>query len=252
MSNKKYYIGEVSRISGLTIRTLQHYDNIGLLPASGREDNGRRYYTNKDIMVLEQVVFYRDMGFALSEIKEEIIHKCSKENVDQILEKQSYYLLAQIEQNHTRLTVIETCQEISDFGLKPPWALLSQFIRTMEGNDLTQWADYKYSDEQLQVFNEDLPTLDKVMDFYHKWKNLSIKAAAFHAAGMKPKDTPAQKLAQEWIIMLEDLTGGDETHLDAYLDVESNKDVWREDEKILIDKSEVFLTESLRIYQISN
>ncbi len=47
MSDKKYTSGEIASATGLTIRTVQHYDNIGLLPSSGRTEGGRRYYTQE-------------------------------------------------------------------------------------------------------------------------------------------------------------------------------------------------------------
>ena len=50
MDEKQISTGEVAKISGLTIRTLQHYDNIGVLPASGRTEGGRRFYTESDMI----------------------------------------------------------------------------------------------------------------------------------------------------------------------------------------------------------
>ena len=72
MKEKQFSTGEAAKISGLTIRTLQHYDNIGVLPASGRTEGGRRYYTEDDIIKLEHIVFYRGLGFSLEQIKEKI------------------------------------------------------------------------------------------------------------------------------------------------------------------------------------
>ena len=51
MGEKQISTGEVAKISGLTIRTLQHYDNIGVLPASGRTEGGRRFYTENDMKI---------------------------------------------------------------------------------------------------------------------------------------------------------------------------------------------------------
>ena len=69
MGEKQISTGEVAKISGLTIRTLQHYDNIGVLLASGRTEGGRRFYTEKDMIKLEHIIFYRGLGFSLDQIK---------------------------------------------------------------------------------------------------------------------------------------------------------------------------------------
>ena len=67
---KQFSVGEISKATGLTVRTLQHYDNIGLLPVSGRSEGGRRYYTEKDLLKLEQIVFYKSIGVPLKSIKD--------------------------------------------------------------------------------------------------------------------------------------------------------------------------------------
>ena len=60
---KTYSVGELAKATGLTVRTLQHYDNIGLLPTSGRTEGGRRYYTKRDVVRLTQITIYKSIGF---------------------------------------------------------------------------------------------------------------------------------------------------------------------------------------------
>jgi DNA-binding transcriptional MerR regulator len=62
-------VGEVARLSGVTVRTLHHYDEIGLLSASERSDAGYRRYADADLDRLQQILFYRELGFGLDEIK---------------------------------------------------------------------------------------------------------------------------------------------------------------------------------------
>jgi DNA-binding transcriptional MerR regulator len=62
-------VGEVARLAGVTVRTLHHYDEIGLLSASGRSDAGYRRYADGDLDRLQQILFYRELGFGLDEIR---------------------------------------------------------------------------------------------------------------------------------------------------------------------------------------
>lgn len=62
-------VGKVARLSGVTVRTLHHYDTIGLLRAKGRSDAGYRHYADADLDRLQQILFYRELGFGLDEIK---------------------------------------------------------------------------------------------------------------------------------------------------------------------------------------
>jgi MerR family transcriptional regulator, thiopeptide resistance regulator len=64
-----YTVGAVARLSGVTVRTLHHYDEIGLLTPSGRSDAGYRRYGEADLDRLQRILFYRELGFGLDQIK---------------------------------------------------------------------------------------------------------------------------------------------------------------------------------------
>jgi DNA-binding transcriptional MerR regulator len=61
-------VGEVAALAGVTVRTLHHYDRIGLLSPSERTPAGYRRYTPSDLDRLQQVLVYRELGFPLEEI----------------------------------------------------------------------------------------------------------------------------------------------------------------------------------------
>jgi DNA-binding transcriptional MerR regulator len=63
-----YSVGQVADLAGVTIRTLHHYDEIGLLSPSGRSAAGYRIYEGPDLERLQQILFYRELGFALEGI----------------------------------------------------------------------------------------------------------------------------------------------------------------------------------------
>ena len=66
----EYLVGEVARLSHVSVRTLHHYDAIGLLTPSARSPAGYRQYSGTDLRRLQQILFYRELGFALEEIAE--------------------------------------------------------------------------------------------------------------------------------------------------------------------------------------
>ncbi len=61
-------VGQVARLSGVTVRTLHHYDEVGLLTPSGRSPSGYRLYHAGDLERLRRILGYRDLGFGLDEI----------------------------------------------------------------------------------------------------------------------------------------------------------------------------------------
>ncbi len=61
-------VGELAELAGVSVRTLHHYDDIGLLRPSGRSATGYRRYGEAELERLQQILFYRELGFPLEEI----------------------------------------------------------------------------------------------------------------------------------------------------------------------------------------
>jgi MerR family transcriptional regulator, thiopeptide resistance regulator len=62
-------VGTVARLAGVTVRTLHHYDEIGLLTPGGRTSAGYRRYDEADLDRLQRILFYRELGFGLDDIR---------------------------------------------------------------------------------------------------------------------------------------------------------------------------------------
>lgn len=60
---------EVAALAGVSVRTLHHYDRIGLLCPSRNADNGYRAYSGEDLDLLQQILFFRECGFSLAQIQ---------------------------------------------------------------------------------------------------------------------------------------------------------------------------------------
>ena len=58
-----YSVGQVAALAHVTVRTLHHYDEIGLLSPSDRTEAGYRQYRETDLERLQQILFYRELGF---------------------------------------------------------------------------------------------------------------------------------------------------------------------------------------------
>ncbi|MFD8596169.1 MerR family transcriptional regulator [Kitasatospora sp. NPDC059646] len=63
-----YTVGQLARLAGVTVRTLHHYDEVGLLSPGGRTRAGYRRYDDAELDRLQQILFYRELGFPLEEI----------------------------------------------------------------------------------------------------------------------------------------------------------------------------------------
>ncbi|MVU75800.1 MerR family transcriptional regulator [Nocardia sp. ET3-3] len=68
MAGRMWRVGELARETGVTVRTLHHYDRLGLVTASSRTGGGHRCYGEADVRRLHRVIALRDFGFTLEEI----------------------------------------------------------------------------------------------------------------------------------------------------------------------------------------
>jgi MerR family transcriptional regulator, thiopeptide resistance regulator len=66
--SRGHTVGDVAKLARVSVRALHHYDEIGLLTPSGRTESGYRRYTDRDIEKLQQVLFFRELGFALEDV----------------------------------------------------------------------------------------------------------------------------------------------------------------------------------------
>lgn len=65
---KTYTVKDVAEMSGVSVRTLHHYDAIGLLKPAAKGENGYRIYRRTELLRLQQILFYRELGFTLTKI----------------------------------------------------------------------------------------------------------------------------------------------------------------------------------------
>ena len=108
-------VGEVGRLSGVTVRTLHHYDEIGLLRPSARTAAGYRSYDDADLDRLQRILGYRELGFGLDEIAALLD---GDDDPVEHLKRQRELVLARVERLHRLLRTIDTTMEAHVMGIK--------------------------------------------------------------------------------------------------------------------------------------
>ncbi|WP_078868652.1 MerR family transcriptional regulator [Streptomyces sp. NRRL B-1347] len=111
-----YTVGQVAGFAGVTVRTLHHYDRAGLLAPSERSPGGYRLYSDTDLGRLQQILFYRELGFALDEIAE-ILADPQANALDQ-LRARHQALREQIGKLERLVDVAERAMEVQQTGVR--------------------------------------------------------------------------------------------------------------------------------------
>jgi len=110
-----FSVGAVARFAGVTVRTLHHYDEIGLLSPSERSSTGYRRYDDRDLERLQQILYYRELGFSLEEIAE-ILDDPQADSVAH-LRHQHELLTGRIKRLQEMVTAIEFAMEAHNVGI---------------------------------------------------------------------------------------------------------------------------------------
>lgn len=99
-------ISEVAKLTGITVRTLHYYDEIGLLKPSNVTEAGYRVYSDIELDTLQQILFFRELGFSLKDIKE--IMLSPHYDREKALEKQRQLLLQKRNQMDKLISLVES------------------------------------------------------------------------------------------------------------------------------------------------
>ncbi|WP_052410413.1 MerR family transcriptional regulator [Paenibacillus durus] len=250
-TNKTYSVGELAAVTGVTVRTLQHYDNIGLLPTPGRTDGGRRYYTEEDMLCLEQIIFYKSLGLSLKEIRDKVVKRPTLSQIKQILNEHEVVLYKKIEDAHASIAAIEACRTAIAAGNYPSWQLLTGFIRSLQNSSLIDWGQYTFNDDQKEVLGKRFTKEQDAFDLYHTWRVLALKAATLAKSGASPDDPAAQDLAADCWKMVLEVTGGDADQIDTFAQVQGDRAAWPEGDRDLMDASQAFIDLAVKHYLAS-
>jgi MerR family transcriptional regulator, thiopeptide resistance regulator len=110
-----YSVSQIARLAGVSVRTLHHYDQIGLLSPAGRSGAGYRRYRDDDLRRLQQIMFYRELGFALSDITD-LVSDPDAEPAEH-LRRQRELLVGRLERTRRLIQAVDTAMEAEKMGI---------------------------------------------------------------------------------------------------------------------------------------
>ena len=203
VEDTRWTVGELARASGLTVRTLHHWDALGLLSPSERTGAGHRRYTGADVQRLYRVLALRRLGLPLAE-------------VGSVLEREGPDLRGAVQRHLARVEADLEAHERLRGRLARLLAALDrdgvpagdELIDAIEG--MTMHEQY-YSDEQFQQLAERREQLGPggMERAQQAWAELLAEVRALMDAGVEPSDDRAQALGARWDELVEQFTGGD-------------------------------------------
>lgn len=189
-------VGELASASGLTVRTLHHWDEIGLLRPAERSGAGHRRYSGDDVERLYRIVALRRLGLSLDQ-------------VDAALDAQGPDLRAAVAAHLARvraeLTRLRRLEGILEALVEPSTEKMIEAIEVMT------MSERYYTPEQLEQLDARRDQLgeDGMAKAQRDWADLIAEMDAERVADADPADVKVQALADRWQALIDAFTGGD-------------------------------------------
>ena len=237
-------VGEVAKKMGVTVRTLQYYDKEELLSPSAESEGGRRLYTDKDLVILHQIISLKSLGFSLKDIKGRLNSLKTPAEVANALTEQADDIRQKIEQLQASLSEIEQ---------------LKVEVLQIQTVDFKKYADIIVN---LQMKNESYSlikrfhTLDYIrsrfdkksgVDFMDRFNRLSDEIVQLQKEKVPAESEQCQQVVQEYWGLIMEFTNGDMTMLPKLMavgNIDTAINAWEEKQKIVNS----YLEPALKVY----
>ncbi|NNF09279.1 MAG: MerR family transcriptional regulator [Acidimicrobiia bacterium] len=185
-------VGQIARLAGVSVRTLHHYDELGLVQPAGRTPAGYRLYDRGGVRRLQEVLFFRELGFGLDEIRElmeepEYQRRTALQRQRSLLEAQAHRTAAMIEAIERALDAEEEGEEMTDEELLGVFGDFDPAAYEQEAQE--RWGDtaqYRQSATRTAAYSAD------------DWETISAEVGGIYQefvqlleAGVDPSDETA-------------------------------------------------------------
>ncbi|WP_340023597.1 MerR family transcriptional regulator [Paenibacillus sp. FSL K6-1096] len=212
-----YTVGQLSKLTGVSVRTLHYYEKQGLLQPDRNTGNQYRSYSEDDILRLQKIAVLKQMHFKLSEIKVILDKGETAHNDVAVWSRALTQQMAIVKQQQEKLQAVEQLLYSTLYAMRASEQVnideMLRFIRELEqplqGKAL---REQYFSPEEL----EQLPVNDMSNPLTMEWADILRRASGLLA---EPPDSPAaQQLAASIIEYADKMFGGDEQLIQKYWD----------------------------------
>jgi DNA-binding transcriptional MerR regulator len=209
MNERCWKIGDLAAATGLTVRALHHFDQIGLLRPAQRTPAGHRVYTTGDVRRLYRILALRQLGMPLNQVARSL--DADLEDLASAVRAQLTHVEQHIDvQRHLRVRLMALLKAIEQ-ATEPS---IDQLIETMEA---IMRASY-FTPEQLaqaKQRHQEPGFPEKFAEWQRRATEIAAHVEAHIERGTDPTDPAVQELAHQWSEVMQDMAGGDRSMLSS-------------------------------------
>ena len=239
-------VGEAAKKIGVTVRTLQYYDKEGLLSPSAESEGGRRLYTDKDLVMLHQIVSLKSLGFSLDDIKGRLISLETPADVAAALTEQADSIREKIEQLTASLTAIEQLKEEVLQMQTVNFKKYADIIVNLQMKNDFYYLIKRFDDETLDHIRHRFDK-ESGLNFMDRFHSLSDEIVQLQKENVPHESEKCQQVVKQYWGLIMEFTNGDMSMLPKLMeigDIDTATNAWEERQKIVND----YLEPALQIY----
>jgi DNA-binding transcriptional MerR regulator len=206
-SNRAMRIQEFAKATGVTVRTLHHYDRLGLLQPQ-RTESGYRAYGERELVRLQRITVLKFIGCSLQEIKALVDR--NPDDLRSTLELQKEALERRRKTLDGALKAVEKARLVLEESGNADWQTLKTIVETIEMEQNTDWMNKYYSPDaqkELEKRREELGP-EGMQRGQNDWEVLRADCEQAMKEGVDPASERAKELAKRWLALINAFTGG--------------------------------------------
>jgi DNA-binding transcriptional MerR regulator len=209
--NTTFRVKEFADLAGVTVRTLQYYDRLGLLKPSGYKNHNHRIYQSDDLLRLQQILTFKYLGYGLDEIRQlmqspeyDVVEalKCQRNAINERIGK-----LQKVVKSIDRATEALSKIETADLD----WKIVREAVAGIVASERFEWIGDYYTTEQKQTLQKRAGTIDpqQLVKWQKQWGDVLLGFQKLMDRNKRPEDVEAQRLAEKMEALVQGFTKGD-------------------------------------------
>jgi DNA-binding transcriptional MerR regulator len=248
----KFQVKEFADLAGVTVRTLQYYDRMGLLKPSGYKNGNHRLYQIEDLLRLQQVLTFKYLGYGLEEIRE--LMDSPDYDVCEALKNQRKAIgeriaqLQKVAKSIDRTSVALESIDTEDVD----WKMVREVIAGIVRSERWDWMREYYTPEQTKLLAERGRniTAKQLAQWQKEWSEVLVGFQKLMDRNVSPGHVDAQRIAQKRDALVQGFTKGHTGIEQSLSKAYANMGRMPEDQRPFSVELQRYMSEACAIYRM--
>lgn len=210
---KRWTTGEVSKEHAVSVRTLRYYDQIGLLKPSWKQDNGRRHYSEEDLLTLEKILLLKSLSLSIDDIR----MMMDKLSFRDILIAHHEHLQEEMAALETSIQNTSSLINMYDLEGSLSWESVSKLVKSSK-TVKKKWVDY-FAEDEKEFLKKNIPDLGDSGKHTQHYLSLLRRIEWCISRGISPESDAGMEIGLQLLEAARETFGEDQDLMEKFWEV---------------------------------